>query len=202
MPQTDHRQKAEDFLRAHPARPHPFPLPGSAAPRGMITKAALLPFRVAEGAYEVCLMRPVGSKKELGDAKHEICKGTRMWRLPDGTWMDLKSEPYPTEGTAEDLLMTALREGSEEMGLPFEAIEALYDAGVQDFTSASTGVGKQMQLYFVRMTPEVRIVPDRAVVSGTEEVTWMGVEEAGRDARVRVDHRGILQRIAAVGFGV
>ncbi len=190
-----HRSNAENYLREHAHDIPTFPLGGEDAV-GLVTKSALLPFRRLPDGPEICLMQPVSSKKELGAAKYEICKGTRMWLLPEGKWMDLKKEPFPTEGEPEALILTALREAGEEMNLPLKDIQHLANCGIQPFTSASTGVDKQMQLFLAEMRPETEIDAPDAKISGTERVEWFPLRAALEDARIRSDHRRILGVLA------
>lgn len=190
-----HRANADEFIDKG-MKITPFPLDGIASTRE-IKKAALLPYRRTENGIEVCLMKPVGQKKELGDTPYEICKGTRMWKRADGVWDESKTDARPEDATPEPLIVTALREASEELNLPLGGILGLRDAGVQEFFSASKpGEKKEMRLFLAEFQPEWTFDAPDAKVSGTEDVKWFPMSKVAEHPLVRAEHKPILARLA------
>lgn len=174
----------------------PFPLEGLASGKE-VTKAALLPYRRRQEGIEICLMQPVGKRKELGDPLYEICKGTRMWRMPDGAWAESKTESRPGNATPEPLEITALREAGEELNLDLDMIIGMRDADVQPFYSTSNPEErKEMRLYLAELAAGAEIEAPNPEISGTERVDWFRLSEVRDDPRIRPDHRAILIRLA------
>jgi len=165
--------------------PHPNPLPEGEG----ITKAGVVPFIRQDTQLSYYFMKPVARHAHLAAPKFQLCKGTRMVRLPDGSWQDMGSG-MNGEDIKESLAETALREGIEELGLKLENIKRLFDAGPYGFSSAVTGKGKKMWLFAAEMASQ-DFSDD--VAPTTAECTWLTLDEfavAGRE-----DHVAILRDI-------
>jgi hypothetical protein len=160
--------------------------PSSEGAGDAIIKAGVVPF--LRHPYRYYLMKPVAKNAGLDAPKFQLCKGTRMHRLPDGTWQDMQDGK---DGEIKETLAeTALREGIEELGLELEHIQQLFDMGPYDFSSASTGRAKKMWLFAAEMRLEHF---SAEVAATTAERGWLGLDEfsvAGRE-----DHRYILRDI-------
>jgi hypothetical protein len=170
----------QHFLRGMPVR-----AAGVDAPRDFVTKAGLLPVRREGDALSFYLMQPRGDKPQLGPPPFQLCKGTRM-ALRDGQWHDLRDEGEAADD-AEPLVVTALREGIEEIGLKLENVTALYDLGFHDFASASSGRRKGLWLFAATVRDAADFLPPDAATADCRWFTPAQYAAAGRP-----DHAAIM----------
>jgi len=110
--------------------------------------------------------------------------------------LDASERQAPPQGgrELEALAITALREGTEELGLKLDTIKTLYDAGPYQFASSATGQPKYMWLFTAEMTSRDMLAATE-IESSTAERGWLTLSDfmiAGRE-----DHRYILTDIAA-----
>jgi 8-oxo-dGTP pyrophosphatase MutT (NUDIX family) len=120
-----------------------------------IEKAGVVPFkRHEDGSLSYFLMLPV--PKQADGTKVQFAKGTVDARSPQSDPTDEQAWKPLTENTPKDyvrepLLLTAIREGAEEVGLVPANIKQAYEWGKIDFVSGTTGAAKTMWLYFVEL---------------------------------------------------
>jgi hypothetical protein len=155
-------------------------------------KAGVVPF-LRQEPYLFYLMKPVPRHLKLGAPAFQLCKGTRMQFLGEGGWRDMRDDAAPV-GRMETLAATALREGIEELGLKLEAITRILDVGPYRFSSAKSGVTRQMWLFAAEMSSSDAL-PMEEVAKTTTERGWLSCEQfavVGRE-----DHRYIVRDIAA-----
>ena len=186
----DHRIQIGHFL----AQQSIVALPSAHAltyPPEQYNKAGIIPFVRGSHKISYYVMKPQARHADLPPPEFQICKGTRMQQLQDGTWHDIRGG---TVGDApEPLVVTALREGLEEIGLIPTNISSIYDVGGYDFSSAATGKTLHMWLFAAEVKNATDFMrPD----SSTADCRWLTLEEfaiAGRE-----DHHYILGLIDAL----
>lgn len=193
MTTAESRSLFASYLNAHP----PKPLAGAAAPvinPERHNKAGILPYLPATTTenWRFYVMQPVRSRPELTPPAFQICKGTRMAQM-NGVWKDIKDKNDDAPADAEPLVVTALREGEEEIGLIPDTIKTLWDAGEVTFTSAKAGTEKRMWLFAAEMKPDCTFLPD--LHSTTEAVRWATLAEF--EAIGRADHLAIIKAMIA-----
>ncbi len=156
-------------------------------------KAGVIPFtRDAEG-FRYYLMKPRGTQPELGEPPYQLCKGTRQYYTEGEGWRDIRERDDTSGAQKETMAQTALREGIEELGLVLDNITALFDLGLYDFSSATTGKQKQMWLFAASVANIDAFLPDREIAETTAARAWLTAAEfavVGRE-----DHRYIVQDI-------
>jgi len=184
----DVHARIQTFLqqRSVVALPYSAPLPD-----GHYTKAGVIPFIRADPTLYY-MMKPVAKRPGLGAPDFQIGKGTRM-EFVGGEWVDMR-EAGVIGDERETLVMSALREGIEELGLKLDTIKTLYDAGPYQFASSNTGAPKYMWLFAAEMTSR-DMLADAEIEPSTAERGWLTLADfmiAGRE-----DHRYILTDIAS-----
>lgn len=159
-------------------------------PQERYTKAGVLPFCYVDGVRQYYVMKPRAERPDLPPPEFQLCKGTRMQQGEgNGPWHDMRGDDIADE-LSETLVQTALREGMEELGLQLENIVGLYELGGYDFSSATTGKGKQVWLY----AAEIRNCDDFIETeASTLARQWMSIAEFAVVGRP--DHRYILEHI-------
>lgn len=150
-----------------------------------------MPFVRDEDGFRFYGMKPRSTAPELGIPPFQVCKGTRMHRVPGVGWCDMRQGMHAAD--METLIETALREGIEELGLELENIAGIYDMGAFGFSSATTGKPKQMWLFAAEMMDENDFLHDREVALTTEDRRWFTAQEFA--AHGREDHRYILKEM-------
>lgn len=160
-----------------------------------VGKAGVLPFYVKpDGTYMFYLMRPQALHLELGPPELQIAKGTRRIRH-SGKWRDVSLRDFPIRdlSRAEDILVTAIREGAEEIGLRTDNIQELYWGKVFAFASASMGGEKYMMVFAANIIdPEAFEEPDD-ITAKTGECRWVSLKES--ETQARDDHYSIINEI-------
>lgn len=154
------------------------------------TKAGVVPFLRGNPA-QFYVMEPVAKRPDLGPPGFQLCKGTRM-RFTDGGWHDMP-DGEPATPQAETLIVTALREGIEELGLRLEPIRQLFDLGMHNFASARSGQAKTMWLFAAEMAQADAFLPDTDIASTTAKRAWMTLESFALSCRS--DHLAVLRTI-------
>jgi len=162
-------------------------------PTQRFLKAGVVPF-LRESPYLFYTMKPKSTISGLGEPPFQICKGTRMHNLPEHGWRDIK-ENKERINDQETLIMTALREGIEELGLKMDNIVQLFDMGSYGFSSATTGRNKEMWLFAAEMKTADNFLPKAEIAPSTAECRWMSEQEF--NVVGRGDHRYILKNIAS-----
>lgn len=156
------------------------------------TKAGVLPFITEEKARLYLLMRPLARKPEAGPPPFQIAKGSRLAYV-GGRWEDSKNDNtilnHPE--ARENIHVTALREGVEELGLNLAKARRMYLGMEFPFTSASTGITKQVWVNAIEM--EGRDCLLSMDLADTAEVRWMSLPEIEHSCRV--DHAPIVKAI-------
>jgi hypothetical protein len=157
-------------------------------------KAGIIPY-VLDGSKPLYLMmKPHSKSSRLPPPTFQICKGTRMYLHRGSGWRDMRPGDEPVENK-EDLLVTALREGVEEVGLMLEHIVSLENVGPYKFQSEKTGKNKYMWLFTAKLASQEHLLPMSDIAQTTAERTWMSAQEF--EAVGREDHRTIVRDIAA-----
>ncbi len=151
-------------------------------PAAHIDKCGVLPYRVVNGRIEYYLFEPKGTKPELGPAGFQIAKGTR--------------ESH--DGEQESLIVTALREGIEEIGLPLDSIDKAGNWGEVEFTSASKGTKKSMWLYPLKMDEAVEFNEPDAIHAATVAREWFDIQNREESRKIRPDHLQVIRQIDRV----
>jgi hypothetical protein len=90
---------------------------------------------------------------------------------------------YADESFHEPLITTALREGSEEIGLRPGNIKKLFDMGGFTFISASRGIKKPVHLFAAEIIDQNDFARFEAT---TSETRWLTQEEFAQEGRA--DH--------------
>lgn len=160
-----------------------------------INKAGVVPFIGKErGKMQFFLMKPAESGSYNTPSKFQICKGTREV-LQDGVWEDYqpkKGQDYLKENL-EPMLVTALREGIEEIGLRMDNILKIYEWGRAEFRSEKTHQPKSLWLYLTEVRDkEAFDLPDTQHAN-TGERRWISLPR-DKDL-VREDHLKILMAV-------
>jgi len=170
------------------------PLPGDIVPFAdqQYMKAGIIPFVREAGEIRYLMMKPVAKKGALTPPSFQICKGTRMYLHRGSGWRDMKAGDEPVEGK-EPLVVTALREGIEEVGLKLEAIASLQDVGPHKFSSETTGKNKYMWLFTAELGSAEALLPVAEVAHTTAERGWLTLAEFSQTGRI--DHRAIISDI-------
>jgi 8-oxo-dGTP pyrophosphatase MutT (NUDIX family) len=152
-----------------------------------VIKVGILPF-IREDSLKTMTMKPLAEKEVLGIPQFQIAKGTRQINI-SGSWCDMREDDlrYADESFHEPLIATALREGSEEIGLKSKNIKVLYDMGGFTFTSASRGIKKPMHLFAAEIINQKDFGHFEAT---TSETRWFTREEFAREGRA--DHIVIM----------
>lgn len=159
---------------------------------GEYNKAGVVPFVRGGGAIRYYFMKPVAKNPDKARPDFQICKGTRMGLHAARGWIDLKDNKEHA-GEREPLIVTALREGIEELGLKLDAVGAVFDVGPYRFSSERTGNSKRMWLFALEMASMEEVLPMAEVDSGTAERGWMTLAEFAIVGRA--DHRYIMRDI-------
>src|SRR5688500_7801458 len=159
-------------------------------------KSGIVPFIREEDSFSFFVMKPTSSRPGLTPPKWQLCKGTRMYcSRASGKWKDLRISDKVEEVEAETLVMTALREGHEELGLLPEMVLKLFDVGPYLFYSAKTGQEKHMWMFAAEVEARDVFLPASHVAATTADRCWLTADEfkvVGRD-----DHLYILEDIEA-----
>ncbi len=155
-------------------------------------KAGVVPFVRQEG-FSFFLMKPVSTSPDLGEPPFQICKGTRQYQLPDGSWQDIRDGAGQHADIKETLAATALREGIEELGLKLDNINQLLDMGAFNFSSATTGKTKYMWLFAAEVHAADNFLSDAETTPSTQERKWLNC--ADFQSIGRKDHVNILAEI-------
>ncbi len=198
MSDSDQEKRAEvdGWLNARQISLHPKAWKENPALRcnKLLNKAGLLPFvEDAQGSRRFLFMRPRAEHPELEPPRLQICKGTRMGKKTKG-WCDVGKNASPGQYTEiEPLVVTALREGIEELGVILSNINEITDAGVVSFTSSRTNAVKPLALFLARMESIDRLLPMEKVESSTVERRWLSAEEFA--LKGRPDHWRIVQEL-------
>lgn len=163
-----------------------------------LTKAGVVPFmRDAAGNLIYYLMKPVAARVELGPPPFQICKGTRLCSFHenngDAVVMDMTALFKKTvmgEVAYEPVLETALREGQEEIGLRYDNIEKLFDAGVVHFVSVKNHSRKPMYL-FAAQVKQAHVFDTPSITdAATDATAWLTLKDYA--AIGRPDHYEVL----------
>jgi hypothetical protein len=161
----------------------------------VMSKAGVLPLYIPEtGPVRFYVMQPQSSYPDLGPPEFQIAKGTRRMRV-SGKWRDISSRDFPITdlSRAEDLLMTAMREGKEEIGLRTENIRRLFWGKRFAFASATQGFERSMMLFVVEVHhPDHFDEPD-AYSAKTAARRWLTLAEC--QELTRPDHRAIVEAL-------
>lgn len=159
--------------------------------------AGLIPIYSEQGKLHTYVMRPKAEKPKLGTPQLQIGKGTR--RIKDGKqWRDANRADYPisdSKDKAEPLVITALREGQEELGLVLDNILLIYDCGVHSFFSSTTEEEKRMAVFMVAMDDPAMFVEPDPKRSKTAERRWV---VPGQEKDIKPDHAEILKHCVAM----
>lgn len=166
-------------------------LPDATPHEGLINKAGILPFIIdSQNNIIFCVMKPKPARSDLKPPEFQICKGTRMLREGD-EWRDIKKRDlikYWNDDDLEPLLLTALREGEEEIGLRPENITHIYDAGPTAYISATTGVAKPMHLFLGHLSSQEHFDPLNSCSHAAAAREWFTIREyqmVGREDHIR-----------------
>lgn len=139
-------------------------------------------------------MKPVAKHTHLAPPALQLCKGTRMQHWPGKGWRDVRDGMKP-QHPLEPLVVTALREGIEELGVELSGIRALQDLGPYAFSSSVSSDAKFMWLYAAEMHSESALLPDTHVAATTAQRAWLDLKSF--EAQGRADHVPILRDIAS-----
>jgi len=170
-------------------------LVGDAAtfPDQQYMKAGVVPYVRQASEMHYLLMKP-RTRDPLNPPSFQLGKGTRMYVHRGSGWRDMKKGDEAMEGK-EPLIVTALREGIEELGLKLDSIGCIFDVGPYKFISERSRKNKYMWLFAVEMPSRDDVLPMGEVASSTAERGWL--TEAQFAVVGREDHRYILGDIAA-----
>ena len=183
---TTIHDKITSFLQAYR-----YVFPESAGDEA-ITKAGVVPYICDDGEFYYYVMCPRAQRPELGDPLFQFGKGTRMYHSEVG-WRDMRHMASENPANKENLALTALREGIEELGLRLENIVGLQDMGNYDFTSASTGASKPLRIFAAEVASMDDFLHEREIAETTSRREWLTLEEFKTQGRP--DYYPILERI-------
>lgn len=155
-------------------------------------KAGVIPF-IRDDPWHFLVMKPIPKHAHLEPPAFQICKGTRMHKKKLGKWKDIRDNDQP-EAQREALVVTALREGIEELGLQMDAIISLVDMGPYTFSSAVSSDDKHMWLFGAELTSPNALLPIYEITATTADRSWMN--SAQFETQGRADHKPIMQDIA------
>ena len=158
-------------------------------------KAGIIPVMRKERSLHYFVMKPVAKHRHLDAPLFQLCKGTRMHRVPGKGWMDMPDGEAQGR-TVETLEQTALREGMEELGLIPENIRTLFDVGPYRFSSSVSGKERNMWLFAAEIISVDDFLPDEDIAETTAARGWMHVrqfmEGSGQTPPGREDHVPII----------
>jgi 8-oxo-dGTP pyrophosphatase MutT (NUDIX family) len=164
-----------------------------------VNKAGIVPFvRGSAGEIQFYLMSPRASEKYSTPSKLQICKGTREYKKPvksRALWVNygIKDMGNVAPENLETLLVTALREGIEEVGLRISNISQIFEQGLVEFKSETSGEPKKLWLYLAEVQEKAAFdLPDEEHAN-TGERRWVSLS-ADREL-IREDYQEILQGI-------
>jgi 8-oxo-dGTP pyrophosphatase MutT (NUDIX family) len=188
------RQQAEDTLRRITAQTLPPAVADHTKRAGDIRKAGLLPFYVREDASLLFYLYKPRPRKDsdLPPPKFQIPKGTREAVGDDGIWQDYHPGHKHHYTTIEPLHITALREAIEEVGLRVKHLEQLYDAGIVNFTSETTGAPKSLWLFCGQLNSQHAFDTPHDERANTESCAWFDIATPADAEQIRPDHLKIL----------
>lgn len=161
-----------------------------------VIKVGILPFireKNTPDSMKILVMKPSSENELLGVPKFQIAKGTRRINMC-GSWCDMREDDlrYADESFHEPLIATALREGSEEIGLKPKNIRILFDMGGFTFISASKGTKKQMHLFVADIIDAKNF---GRFESTTSETHWFTPKDFMTEGRP--DHAAIIGEVVA-----
>ncbi len=166
-----------------------------------IHKAGVVPYRLGDNGIEYYLFKPSEMMPEKGDPGFQICKGTREIKNPStGEWEDYRSSKKLSQYGAESLepvIVTALREGIEEVGLRLDDIVEVTEWGQAAFESASTGALKTMWLFPVGLMGDCEFDEPCDEHANTVAREWFNLKDTEQATKIRPDHLAILRQIDA-----
>lgn len=164
-----------------------------------INKAGIVPFvRCAMDEIQFYLMSPRASEKYSMPSKLQICKGTREYKKSiksKTVWIDYGAKDIGgiAPENLEPLLVTALREGIEEVGLRTSNLSQIYEHGLVKFKSETTGEPKKLWLYLAEIKDKTAFdFPDKQHAN-TGDRRWVSLN-ADREL-IREDYQEILENI-------
>lgn len=114
----------------------------------MLNQAGMLPFFRQGAELRLALILPRAKYPDRPPPQYQLVKGTRQgWK--NGAFHDLTTDELPPSPNqpAEPLLVTALREAEEEIGLDRGKIIKIYDLGVAQSIKTRTGKMERVRLY-------------------------------------------------------
>lgn len=146
-------------------------------PDDTVIKAGVVPFvwnkRIKR--YEYLVIKPRADKQDvLGLPPFQICKGTRMFKDNTGSWEDMRGG-MGIGMACESLIMTAFREGVEELGIDLDNIHNIIDLGVHEYTSATTGKQERVQLYGLALHTKEELKGKEHIEETIDSRQWMSL---------------------------
>lgn len=152
-------------------------------------KAGVLPFCDISDRREYMFMKP--ASRHGDDPGIQIAKGSRLYKLGDN-WEDSKERPELTRNVhaiPENILITALREGYEELGLNLQNIKWILSGSIQPYRVKGIGEGRRMFLVPI----EVKNKEDfHLPVEEGVEIFWF---DKSRFGELRPDYTELASKI-------
>lgn len=187
---------AAENTHAPALRPtHLWPKP----PYEEIFKCGVVVMQPTESGNNQYYMMLPKAKIEGENPGFQIAKGTReIYDNKAKEWINYYAPNQLAElgeHNLEPLLVTAIREGIEEIGLRPETIEAIGEWGQGAFTSATTGALKTMWLYVLQLEMNAAFDEPDATYADTIARQWFRLDNAAECGKIRADHLRILQSI-------
>ncbi len=166
-------------------------------PYSEVFKCGVLPYRKIHGEIQYYLYKPIASHPDLNAPKFQIAKGTREIKDAESNqWSDYKQlSQIKSNSELEPVLVTALREGIEEIGLPLGSIIRASDWGPVDFTSASKGTVKSMWLFPLEMSADCVFGQPDVQHASTHAREWLSLSKSADYRQIRSDHLEVIQKI-------
>jgi hypothetical protein len=162
-------------------------------------KAAIIPFFMGEdGMPRFVVYAPVPQRDPDCILPYQIARGTMRSEYQVGEkteWQD-RGRGLPPEGAIwlqdEDPALAALREGEEELGLPSEQVERLYDCGVLAYENPQ-GEMYGLHVFLARIPhKDVLMQPDPAICAARlDDMTYSNAVELANipEQEVTTEHR-------------
>lgn len=166
-------------------------------PGDFALKAGILPYRrEGNGALRFLVAAPRPVKNLEDTVPFAIARGSRRMRIPGAEWADVRTEEAARQAREqgaelESAHLTAVKEGEEELGLPPNAIRALYDCGILAYKDYG------IHLFLAEMEEGSALLPAR----DSAATRWFGLEEAQemvRDGRFNPGYLPLLEAMAVV----
>jgi 8-oxo-dGTP pyrophosphatase MutT (NUDIX family) len=196
------RKNIQDYLE----KVYPNASKESISPETPVHQVAFLPFCYVQSLrppsvddFRFFVLKPINRKPELGDPGFQICKGSRMAKLPGlSDYEDTDLANLPDGAELEPIMETGLREAIEELGMVLDNLKSVYHIGEVPLLSATTGQLSKVYLYAAEVKNPLDFEMPDPLKSQVADRMWVTLEEMQEIGRK--DHTQVIKGTAEVLF--